>query len=51
MTISNNGDAEKILATVVAAVYAFYDQYPTVWILLTGSTASRTRLYQMAINK
>jgi hypothetical protein len=26
--VSNNGDSEKVLATVVATVYAFSDQYP-----------------------
>ena len=49
--ISNNGDSEKILATVVSAVFAFFDQYPNAWIFATGSTASRTRLYQMGIAK
>ena len=28
LTISNNADSEKILATVVAAVYAFTDKNP-----------------------
>ena len=49
LAISNDGDSEKILATVVAAIYAFFDRYPAAWIYLSGSTASRTRLYQMAI--
>jgi hypothetical protein len=49
--ISNNGDSEKILATVVAAVYAFTDKYPDSWIYATGSTKSRTRLYRMGITK
>jgi hypothetical protein len=49
--ISNNGDSEKVLATVVATVYAFTDRYPNVWIYATGSTKSRTRLYQMGITK
>lgn len=49
--ISDNGDIEKVLATVVAAVYAFADKYPDVWVYATGSTASRTRLYRMGINK
>lgn len=49
--ITDNGDSEKVLATVVAAVYAFTGQYPDAWIYATGSTATRTRLYRMGINK
>jgi hypothetical protein len=48
---TDNGDSEKILATVVAAVYAFCDKVPEAWIYATGSTAARTRLYRMGINK
>ena len=47
--ISNNEDSEKVLATVVATVYAFIDKYPDTWIYATGSTRSRTRLYRMGI--
>lgn len=50
-TVSNNGDSEKVLATVVSTVYAFCDKYPECWIFATGSTKSRTRLYRMGINK
>ena len=49
--ISNNGDSEKVLATVVAAIDAFTKQYPDSWIFATGSTKSRTRLYRMGITK
>lgn len=49
--ISNNGDSEKVLASVVATVYAFTDRYPDAWIYATGSTKSRTRLYQIGIAK
>jgi hypothetical protein len=49
--VSNNGDSEKVLATVVSAVFAFFDQHPNVWIFVTGSTVARTRLYQMGISK
>ncbi|HET9505397.1 MAG TPA: hypothetical protein VFO93_17770 [Hymenobacter sp.] len=49
LAISDNGDSVKVLATVVAAVYAFFDQHPAAWVYLSGSTAARTRLYQMAI--
>lgn len=49
--ISNNGDSEKVLATVVATIYAFTDKYPESWIYATGSTKARTRLYRMGISK
>ena len=49
--ISNNADSEKVLATVVATIYAFTDRYPDVWIYATGSTKSRTRLYRMGISR
>jgi hypothetical protein len=49
--VSNNGDSEKVLATVVATVYAFSDKYPDSWIFATGSTKVRTRLYRMGISK
>ena len=49
--ISNNGDSEKVLATVAATLYAFTDKYPNAWIYATGSTKSRTRLYRMGITK
>lgn len=51
LAISNNNDTEKILATVVATVYAFTDKNPDIWIYATGSTKARTRLYRMGINK
>jgi len=49
--VTDNGDSEKVLATVVAAVYAFCDKVPQAWIYATGSTAARTRLYRMGIHK
>lgn len=49
--ISNNGDSEKVLATVVATVYAFTDKYPDAWVYATGSTKARTRLYRMGISR
>lgn len=49
--VSNNGDSEKVLATVVSTVYAFCDKHPDSWIFATGSTKARTRLYRMGITK
>lgn len=51
LAISNNGDTEKVLGTVVAAVYAFCDRNPEAIIYATGSTPGRTRLYRMGITK
>lgn len=49
--ISNNGDGEKVLATISASVYAFTDKYPTAWVYATGSTKARTRLYRMGVSR
>lgn len=46
---SNNGDRDKILATVAATVIEFIEHYPNATIFAVGSTPSRTRLYQMGI--
>ena len=51
LAISNNGDSEKVLATVVSALYAFFDKYPAAFVYATGSTKARTRLYRMGITK
>jgi hypothetical protein len=50
-TISNNGDSDMVLSTVVATVYAFTDKYPDSWIFATGSSKARTRLYRIGIAK
>jgi len=49
--ISNNGDSERVLASVVSAVYVFTEFKNDSWIYATGSTKSRTRLYRMGISK
>lgn len=49
--VSNNGDSDKVLATVVSAVYAFTDLNPNTWVYATGSTEARTRSYRMGIRK
>lgn len=43
--------AKKVLATVVAALYAFFDKHPDAFVYVTGSTSARTRLYRMGITK
>lgn len=49
-TISDNGDRNKILATVVKVVRDYTQRYPDRWILFIGSTYGRTRLYRMVIS-
>jgi hypothetical protein len=49
--ISNNGDSEKVLSTVVASLYAFIDKHNEAMVYATGSSKSRTRLYRMGITK
>lgn len=51
LSVSDNGDTEKVLATVAAAVYAFLDSHPTAYIYAEGSTKARTRLYRMGISR
>ncbi|WP_394341165.1 DUF6934 family protein [Parapedobacter indicus] len=49
-SVSDNGDRNKILATVVAAVLEYTKRYPKRYIYFQGSTVERTRLYRMAIS-
>jgi hypothetical protein len=49
LTISNNGDRNKILSTIVKVVESYTDKYPDRWIYFEGSTEQRTRLYRMAV--
>lgn len=51
LVISNNADKDKVLATVAATVIEFMQEHPSAIIFAVGSTASRTRLYQMGIAK
>lgn len=48
---SNNGDEEKVLNTVANIIYTFTTFYPNSAVFIKGSTPSRTRRYQMGINK
>jgi hypothetical protein len=45
----NNGDRDKILASVIAAIDSFTAEHPDNVVYFKGSTESRTRLYQIAI--
>ena len=48
-TVTNNGDSQKVLATVAKTLYVFTDNYPHVTVIATGNTQARTRLYRMGI--
>jgi hypothetical protein len=48
-SVSNNGDRNKILATVARVVDDYTKRYPDRWIIFKGSTDERTRLYRMAV--
>jgi hypothetical protein len=49
LTITDNKDRNKILATIASAIYQFTMQFPEKLVFFTGSTPQRTRLYRMAI--
>lgn len=49
LVVTNNGDSQKVLATVANAVLHFTGLYPEAVIFATGSTPARTRLYQIGI--
>lgn len=48
---SKNGDMEKILATVIQTMLAFLFHNPEAKIAFSGSTAHRTRLYNIILTK
>jgi len=47
--VSNNGDRNKVLATIAHIVQIYTKRYPDRWILFEGSTTNRTRLYRIAV--
>lgn len=49
--VSNNGDTNKILATVASIIVDFTLKFQDKGIFIKGSTDSRTRLYQIGISK
>jgi hypothetical protein len=48
--ITDNKDSVRILATVAATVFLFTEKYPNAFVVATGSTQSRTRLYRIGIS-
>jgi hypothetical protein len=51
LAVTDNGDTEKVLITVVHAVFLFYTKYPNVFVFACGSTKARTRLYRIGITR
>lgn len=47
--VSDNGDRNKILATIFYIADIYTRKYPERWIVFRGNTKERTRLYRMAI--
>lgn len=47
--VTDNGDRNKVLATVAAIVEAYTSRFPDRWIIFRGSTEERTRLYRIAV--
>ena len=50
LTVTNNNDSKKLLATVAATLYASMDSHFAATVIATGSTAARTRLYRIGIS-
>lgn len=50
-TVTDNGDMTKVLATVVSIIAEFLSENSSAHVFFEGSTKSRTRLYQIAINR
>jgi hypothetical protein len=48
--VSDNGDGQKVLATVAATIYDFTNVNPNAYIFATGSSEARTRLYKIGIS-
>lgn len=49
--VSNNDDGNKVLITVASIIFHFTTVYPGAAVVIQGTTPSRTRRYQMGINK
>ena len=49
LIITNNGDSQKVLATVASTLFVFTDNYPDATVIAIGATSARTRLYRMGI--
>ena len=50
-SITNNGDRNKVLTTVVLAIYSFFEVHHDAVLHFTGSNKARTRLYRIILTK
>lgn len=50
-TLSNNGDLEKVIATVVHSVYLFVEHHPDMYILFGSSNKAKLRMYRMFLSR
>ncbi|MEP6806724.1 MAG: hypothetical protein ABI892_19510 [Flavobacterium sp.] len=50
LVVSDNGDRNTVLATVVKSAYTFSEKYPDRNVFIRGSTKARTRLYRRAMS-
>jgi hypothetical protein len=48
--LSNNGDLEKVIATVLHSAYIFTEHYPEAYILFGSSDTAKLRLYRMFLS-
>lgn len=51
LSVTDNGDMPEILVTVISTIHKFLTSNPGNKIYFEGSTAVRTRLYQISISK
>jgi hypothetical protein len=50
-TQTDNGDRDRILATVAVIVFGWTERFPKRKVIFQGNTLAKTRLYRMAINR
>jgi hypothetical protein len=51
MTVSNNGDMDKIISTVIQTMLIFLKAHPPKSIYFTGSNDARVRLYRVVVSR
>ena len=51
LSVTNNKDMERVLATIIQTTLVFFETYPSKVLFFSGSTAARTRLYQIVIKR
>jgi hypothetical protein len=49
--LSNNGDLDKVIATVVYSIYVFTQHYPEAYVLFGSSNPAKVRLHRMIISR